>query len=161
MLNKGKLFSIALFLSALVNVSIAQDNAGTANQNKNIPDKNIELIVGSWKVQSIMSGKTEVAKNPTSGQWIEFRENGKYVNRATAVDSGSYRLNENSSTLYLESVLKPKQEGRNVSEFIIGFDGDLMTMQQRQPKKTNKKSHTDAMKYIYVRIADGSNHLNN
>jgi len=155
-----KVLTIALVSSMTFTAGMAQDNKATANQNKRIPDKNIELIVGSWKIQTIMSGKTEVAKNPTSGQWIEFREDGKYVNKATALDSGSYRLNENSSTLYLESVVKPKQEGRNVSEFVIGFEGDLMTMQQRE-KKSNKKSHTDSMKYIYVRIADGSNHLNN
>src|SRR4249919_3442337 len=72
-------------------------------QEKGAPDKKTEMILGTWKVQKILSGKTEVAKNPTSGQWIEFRADGKYVNKATAIDSGSYRLNENHSLLYLES----------------------------------------------------------
>ncbi|MEJ7646941.1 MAG: hypothetical protein WKF87_20255 [Chryseolinea sp.] len=159
MFYKYKVLFTVLIATITVGAGMAQDNKA-AEQHKRIPDKKIELIIGSWKIQTIMSGKTEVAKNPTSGQWIEFREDGKYVNKATALDSGSYRLNENSSTLYLESSVKAKVEGKNVSEFNIAFEGELMTMQQAQ-KKTSKKTHTDAMKYVYVRIADGSNHLNN
>ena len=157
--SKYKGFLTVLIATISAGAGMAQENKA-AQQNKRIPDKKIELIVGSWKVQTIMSGKTEVAKNPTSGQWIEFREDGKYFNKASTLDSGSYRLNENSSTLYLESVVKPKGEGKNVSEFNIAFEGELMTMQHTQ-KKTSKKTQTDSMKYIYVRIADGSNHLNN
>ena len=161
MFSKCKVFIIALISSMTFTVGLAQDKTAADQDNKKIPAKNIELILGTWKVQTIMSGKTEVAKNPTSGQWIEFREDGKYVNKANALDSGSYRLNETSSTLYLESVVNTKTEGKKVTEFIIGFEGELMTMQKQQSKNTNKKSHTDAMKYVYVRIADGSNRLSN
>ena len=131
-------------------------------QNKKIPDKNIEKIVGTWKIQKILSGKTEVAKNPTSGQWIEFRTDGKYVNKATALDSGSYRLNENQSILYLESganTTSGKDEAKKVVEWNIAFEGETLTMQQQKVK--GKKSHADVMKYVYTRIADGSNALNN
>lgn len=155
MFFKGKVFIIALVSTVTVTVGMAQNT-------KAIIDKNIELIVGTWKVQRILSGNTEVAKNPTSGQWIEFRGDGRYRTHATAMDSGSYRLNENSSTLYLESVVLAKEEGKNVSEFNISFAGDLLTMQRTQQKKARKNSQsTDSMKYVYVRIADGSSHLSN
>lgn len=143
----------------LMSVTIVE--AQKAEKNKAIPDKNIERIVGAWKIQKIVSGKTEVAKNPTSGQWIEFRTDGKYVNKATALDSGSYRLNENSSTLYLESQVAStngKDQAKSIAEWLITFQDETMTMQQKQK---DKKSRADAMKYVYVRIADGSNALNN
>jgi hypothetical protein len=136
----------------------------SAQQQKSINDKSIERIVGTWKIQKILSGKTEVAKNPTSGQWIEFRGDGKYVNNASSIDSGSYRLNENHSVLYLESQVhasSDKSNPKRIVEWEITLDNDLLTMQQRGNEKTGKKSHADKMKYVYVRIEQGSNMLNN
>ncbi|HTF17834.1 MAG TPA: hypothetical protein VK658_07165 [Chryseolinea sp.] len=131
-------------------------------QEKGGPDKKIETILGTWKVQKILSGKTEVAKNPTSGQWIEFRNDGKYVNNATSVDSGSYRLNENHSLLYLESQLHASAvaTGPKIVEWAISLSDDKLTMQQKT-NESNKKGHADIMKYVYVRIEKGSNKLNN
>lgn len=136
----------------------------SAQQQKAINDKSIERIVGSWKVQKILSGKTEVAKNPTSGQWIEFRGDGKYVNNASSIDSGSYRLNENHSVLYLESQVHAssnESDPKKIVEWTISLDNDILTMQQRGNEKSEKKSHADKMKYVYVRIEKGSNMLNN
>ena len=76
-----------------------------AQDSKQTPDKIIDKIVGAWKIQKITSGKEEVAKNPTSGQWIEFRSDGTYLNHSTPIDSGSYRDNENQSIVYFESVV--------------------------------------------------------
>ena len=128
-------------------------------QEKGAPDKKIETILGTWKVQKILSGKTEVAKNPTSGHWIEFRADGKYVNNAVSIDSGSYRLNENHSLLYLESQLHASATPKIV-EWTISLDDNTLTMQQKA-NKSDKNSHADKMKYVYVRIEKGSNKLNN
>src|ERR1700741_997734 len=83
---------------------------------KKVPDKIIDKIVGAWKIQKISAGKEDVAKNPTSGQWIEFRSNGTYLNHATSIDSGSYRINENSAIVYLESDVNkdPSKKGANM-----------------------------------------------
>lgn len=130
-------------------------------QEKGEPDKKIETILGTWKVQKILSGKTEVAKNPTSGQWIEFRADGTYVNNATSIDSGSYRLNENHSMLYLESqVQSDASKEAKIKEWTISLSDNSLTMQQKA-NESNKKSHADKMKYVYVRIEKGSNKLNN
>jgi len=131
---------------------------GAFSQVKGGPDKNIETILGTWKVQKIMSGKTEVAKNPTSGQWIEFRSDGKYVNHAAAIDSGSYRLNENHSTLYLESANKGSNGESKVIEWVISLQDDALTMQQKNDDKKNPRK--DKMNYVYVRIGEGSKTLN-
>lgn len=136
----------------------------SAQQQKAINDKSIERIVGTWKVQKILSGKTEVARNPTSAQWIEFRGDGKYVNNASSIDSGSYRLNENHSVLYLESQVQAgsdKNDPKKIVEWRISLDNDMLTMQQQTNEKKEKKSHADKMKYVYVRIEKGSNMLNN
>jgi hypothetical protein len=130
-------------------------------QEKGAPDKKIETILGTWKVQKILSGKTEVAKNPTSGQWIEFRADGTYVNNAVSIDSGSYRLNENHSMLYLESQLHASaSNAAKIVEWTIALDENSLTMQQKA-NKSDKNSHADKMKYVYVRIEKGSNKLNN
>lgn len=141
---------IRIFFAALVlsgTTALAQDTA---------KDKKIESILGTWKIQKVLSGKTEVAKNPTSGQWIEFRSDGKYVNNMTAVDSGSFRINENHSILYLESATAAKPV---VAEWEISLNGDALTMQQKA--NGNDKKTRDKMKYVYVRIEKGSNKLNN
>lgn len=130
-------------------------------QEKGAPDKKFETILGTWKVQKILSGKTEVARNPTSGHWIEFRADGTYVNNATSVDSGSYRLNENHSLLYLESRSHDGAgNSAKIVEWTISLSDNSLTMQQKA-NKSDKSSHADKMKYVYVRIEKGSNKLNN
>jgi hypothetical protein len=137
-------------------ICLAGLSAAVAQNAKNLPEKNIERIIGTWKVARIMSGGTEVAKNPTSGQWIEFREDGKYVNKTTSLDSGSFRMNETQSVLYLESVVNPsttKNEDHKTVEWDVTLKEDTMTLQQHQG---SGKGHRDTMKYVYMKIADGS-----
>lgn len=129
-------------------------------QKKDQPDKKFETIVGTWKVQKILSGKTEVARNPTSGHWIEFTSEGKYINNATSLDSGSYRLNENHSTLYLESQNDTAAGTAKIVEWQISLKDNMLTMQQKEGEN-DKSAHADKMKYVYVRIEKGSNSLNN
>lgn len=143
-------YVLGIALAGLLTTSVAAQNS------KGLPDKNIEKIVGTWKIQKILSGTTEVAKNPTSAQWIRFRSDGKYVNKATAVDSGSYRMNETQSILYLESQVNgptDKRDAKKTVEWSVSFKDDTMTMQQHG---SENKSHADKMKYVYLRIADGS-----
>ncbi|MGC3944272.1 MAG: hypothetical protein QM762_07115 [Chryseolinea sp.] len=128
-------------------------------QAKDVQDKKIETILGTWKIQKVLSGNTEVAKNPTSGQWIEFKNNGRYVNHTASVDSGSFRLNENHSTLYLESQLQP--DAAKIVEWTIALTDNTLTMEPAVAGNKSKKSNKDKMKYVYVRIEKGSNKLNN
>ncbi|MEJ1238230.1 hypothetical protein WBG78_08885 [Chryseolinea sp. T2] len=143
---------IAVLLGALVITSSA------LAQVKDGANKQIEKIRGAWKVEKVLSGKTEVARNPTSGQWIEFRNDGRYVNHTTSIDSGSFRLNENDSRLYLESQLQP--DDAKIVEWEIVLTNNSLTM---SPVSTggNKKASKDKMKYVYVRIDKGSATVNN
>ncbi|SHG40165.1 hypothetical protein SAMN04488109_0071 [Chryseolinea serpens] len=127
-----------------------------AQDAKTVPTKTIEAIRGSWKIAKIMSGTQEVARNPTSGQWIAFRSDGTYVNHGTALDSGSYRLNENQSSLYLESHVNPgkdKDSPKLITEYKITLQDDSMIL-QRKNEKPAKGKHADKMQYYYVRIGE-------
>ena len=156
----SKVFIPVAFLIAVI-ASDASAQATPSPETKGSSDKNIEKILGTWKVQKITSGKTDVAKNPTSGHWIEFRPDGHYVNKTTSIDSGSFRMNENSSVLYLESMVNSgaaKDDAKKIVEWSIAFGDNTLTMQQQNKEK---KAHVDNMQYVYTRIASGSRKLNN
>jgi hypothetical protein len=121
---------------------------------KKVPDKIIDKIVGVWKIQKITDGNEDVAKNPTSGQWIEFRSDGTYLNHATSIDSGSYRVNENSFIVYLQSVVNKdpsKKTESMVTEWTVAFADEGMILQRRS---TGKREHADRMKYYYSRVGN-------
>jgi hypothetical protein len=149
----SKILFVLAFLFACTSIR-AQDS-------KKTPDKIIDKVVGAWKIQKITSGKEEVAKNPTSGQWIEFRSNGTFLNQATSIDSGSYRIDENQSIVYLESVVNkdPEKTTSNmITEWSIAFVNDAMIMQRRS---TGKREHADRMKYFYTRVGEEQKAVNN
>ena len=131
-----------------------------AQDAKQVPDKVIDKIVGAWKIQKILSGNKEIAKNPTSGQWIEFKSDGTYVNHATSLDSGAYRINENQSIVYLESSVNAdpaKNPTNQVTEWSLSFANENLIMQRRS---TGKGEHADKMKYFYVRVGQEQRALN-
>ena len=145
---------IAVLLMLVISPIWAQDA-------KQVPDKIIDKIVGVWKIQKITSGKEEVAKNPTSGQWIEFRSDGTYLNQSTAIDSGSYRINENSSIVYLESLVNndtSKNTTKMVTEWTVAFANEGMILQRRS---TGKREHVDKMKYFYSKVGEAEKTVNN
>ena len=145
-------------IPALLVLSLIGVTSLSAQTAKETPDKMIDTIVGSWKIQKILSGKKDVAQNPTSGQWIEFKSNGKYVNHAASLDSGSYRTDENQSILYLESVVYDpgaKNSPIEIGEWNVTFQEGMMTLQRNDNKPSANKT-----KYIYARIGDGSRAVN-
>ena len=145
---------IAVLLMLVISPIWAQDA-------KQVPDKIIDKIVGVWKIQKITSGKEEIAKNPTSGQWIEFRSDGTYLDQSTSIDSGSYRINENSSIVYLESLVNndpSKNSTKMVTEWTVAFANEGMIMQRRS---TGKREHADKMKYFYIKVGEAEKTVNN
>ena len=125
-----------------------------AQDAKDTPSTIIDRIVGTWKVQKILSGNKEVAKNPTSGHWIEFRSDGTYVNQSTSLDSGLYRTDENRNILILESSIhaRPTKDApKEIGEWAVAFHEDTMSLQRQSDKQ-----HADKMKYVYIKIEDGS-----
>lgn len=139
-------------ISALIGLTILISSFGAIAQKKS-GEKKIARIVGFWTVDKIFSGKQEVTTNPDARQSIEFRPDGTYVNRSTMPDSGAYRVNENHSTLYLESAVheSPTGEPKRIEEWSFRISGDKLTLQQKVADNQASSAHADQMRYIYVR----------
>lgn len=114
---------------------------------KDIPVKSIERIVGTWKATHVYNGKKEIGTDSTGMQWVEFTPDGKYATKSKGknAESGSYRLNENQSRLYLES-----EPGKDPVEWVITFKENTMTLVSNiGPHKTQQ------MRYVFVKTKEG------
>jgi hypothetical protein len=144
----AKIMIALLLFTALGTTSLSAQNA------KETPEKMIDIIIGSWKIDEIVSGNKDVAKNTSSGHWIEFRSDGRYVNHSVTLDSGSYRTDENRKILYMESnVYDPgsKNSPEEIGEWNVTFMEGMMVLQRNDNKPSATKT-----KYTYTRMGDGS-----
>jgi hypothetical protein len=142
---------LLLLLSFVFSIAASQTFAQKANE---VPAKTIENILGRWQLQKVYAGSREITSNPNSEtSWIEFSEDGKYVQQGETTDRGSFRLNENHSILYLESGEKSQQssavETHNLSEYAISINDGVLTMQS--------KEESPGTKYVYVRQDQSGN----
>jgi len=123
---------------------MAQDNSGK------VSDKIIDHIVGTWKFSK---GENVPKKNEQKGQQakpikenrfttLEFGRNGRYktMDAQKALDSGSYRINENHHRLYLES----DADHDHPKEWDINIIKNTLTLQS---DSTKTKTHE---KYFYT-----------
>jgi hypothetical protein len=128
-------------------------------------NKFIEMIAGTWKLKSIVDaesqGKTSTpsteSKNGTMAtenppnqsnnamEIMEFDPQARYrMNTAVAaVDSGSYRINEQHGVLYLDS-----DKNNDPSEWTISIKNNVLTL---GGKSDADKRYT----YVYERIRKG------
>lgn len=118
--------------------------------------KFIEMIAGTWKLKSIVDSEAKnkgkkTNQNPTDQgnnamQMLEFQPNARYkMNSSTnAVDSGSYRLNEQHAILYMES-----DATESPTEWAISLNKNQLTLGGRGEEAEKR------YKYIYVKTKDG------
>ena len=126
--------------------------------------KFIERIAGQWTLQQIVDAeKRDVSDNPNrkkpsrtndvetdqannAMQKIEFYDNARYrTNNATqAIDSGSYRLNEQHGILYLQSDLGDTEP----SEWKIELQNRRLTLTGRGGDAASR------YKYVYDKTRD-------
>jgi hypothetical protein len=129
--------------------------------------KFIERINGQWKLEHIVDAAQQsegkenrndepgtrnqnpAAANENQGnnamQMIEFMDDARYRmnNATTAIDSGSYRLNEQHGILYLESDKDPTP-----SEWKISLNKDQLSLTGRGQDATSR------YRYVYTRIKE-------
>jgi hypothetical protein len=121
-------------------------------------NKFVELIAGSWKLQKIVDeqnskNQENVGKTPDNGQngmeMLEFTVENRYkVNNSTnAIDSGSFRVNEQHGILYMES----DQDDITPTEYKMTINGDQLTLTGRDRDAKNR------YKYVYAKTEDGVN----
>lgn len=119
-------------------------------QDKKAADKLFGEIAGTWRIQTIYDGKKDVTKkDSTSVQWMEFREDGRYKSMAAKqpLDSGSYRVNENQKSLYLQS----DSDKDNPSEWKMEFKESTMTLSGLG------STNSQRLKYVYVKTISKEN----
>lgn len=126
---------------------------GQAKKDKDIPAKQetpvkaIERVVGTWKATHVYNGKKEIGSDTTGMQWVEFKPDGKYATKSKGKsgESGSYRLNENQSRLYLES-----EVNKDPIEWTITFKENTMTLVSNIGHDKNQQ-----MRYVFVKTKEG------
>jgi hypothetical protein len=137
-------------LILLLVISLA--SAGMAQKTK-ISDKLIDHIVGTWTISQVVDVQQKkeirirskvdtVTTNKKSGlTQLTFKRNGRYktIDSQNAIDSGSYRLNENHHRLYLES----DADHDHPLEWDLTISNDMLTL---QPDSTKRANH---FKYVY------------
>ena len=125
------------------------DDNKEVNTAQKTPVKMIEYLVGDWKIDKILSGKKDVTETKGGGnQTLTFTSDARYIMRSgnEKIDSGSYRMNEQIGSLYLESESDEKPREWK-TEFISG--GMILTPKQVSPQKAN-------LRYFYIRNTPAS-----
>jgi hypothetical protein len=123
----------------------------TVNTKQQTPVKIIQYIPGSWTVEQVLRGKEDITGTDTlaRNQKIEFNREGRYMSYTGTemIDSGAYRINENTSRLYLESDVAESD-----TEWNVWFDrSGIMTLQL-----VNGNQHAEDFRYVYRRTGSVS-----
>jgi hypothetical protein len=137
-----------LFFSFMV-IAI-YSNCVAQNKSAKVSDKIIDHIVGTWEISKGESVTKKHEKNAQHARPIkenhltnlEFKRNGRYktTDSQKALDSGSYRINENHHRLYLES----DADHNHPKEWDINIIKNTLTLQS---DSTKTKAHE---KYFYT-----------
>ena len=117
-----------------------------AQNKKDVVGKLFSNIVGTWKIQTIYNGKKDItSKDSTKVQWLEFAEDGHYkrLTGRVATDSGSYRVNENHRSLYLQSVIGNGSD--KTTEWKADVKENRMTLIKEGGAKTSR------LRYLYIK----------
>jgi hypothetical protein len=103
--------------------------------------KKFSDMVGAWQLREVINKNNEsVSKTTTHLEWILFTREGRFRSKlGSALDSGSYRMNEPNSILYLQSDTNNK-----TAQWHVSFAPGQMTL-------TEKDNPRDPFKYVYVR----------
>lgn len=148
-------------------LAAAQDKTASDFPKNEETNKVIEMLAGSWKLQGIEDEKrntsatnkrnkkskskaapaadTDMSRNAM--QMVEFDPEGRYKvnNSTTAMDSGSYRINEQHSVLYMESD----------ADDITPTEWDITVTKKRLTMVGRNKDADARYKYLYVKEKDG------
>lgn len=150
------IFSSTLILALCVSAAGQQKSTRDIPKNKNFQTIT-EAISGQWKLNRIAdsekkgvdgdNGSSVNDNQATNGmQIIEFRDNSRYKmnNATTAVDSGSYIVNEQNKSVMLESDLA----GNESSEWNVLVKKNELTL---VPAEDAEKRYA----YVYTRTRSG------
>ena len=158
--------SIVMFLIFFCAGFLSAQEKTAADFPKNVPTKKfIQMIAGTWKLEQIVdaaksdkpTANTPESKSNSSKelpaadtdqsrnamQMLEFENDARYKvnNSTTAIDSGSYRINEQTGVLYLES----DSDDLTASEWGMTLSKNVLTLEGRGDRADSR------YKYVYSR----------
>ncbi len=123
-----------------------RDRERAINTKRETPVKVIEFIVGTWEIQSVYKNQKNITNADTLVSFTRIRFNRENQYRAfhdeQDVDSGTFRLNETHSVLYLESA-----DGGEPQSWNVSFHGNTMILQPAETANAFDRS----FRYVYVR----------
>ena len=162
-----KLRLTIILLLLVVGMVTAQTKTAADFPKNQETNKIIEMLAGSWKLQGIVDeeekpsttnrrskkskGKKTVQvdtdESRNAMQMLEFNPDARYKvnNSTTAIDSGSYRVNEQQGVLYMES----DADDVTPTEWKIDVSRKKLTLVGNDAKADAR------YKYIYVKVKDG------
>jgi hypothetical protein len=126
-----------------------KDNQEEANTEKKSPGKMIDYLVGEWEIDKVLSGKKDVTdRKGGDGQTLTFTQEARYIMYSgnEKIDSGAYRMNEQTGSLYLES-----ESDEEPHEWKVDFKSGRMILSLKQDAL-----HGENLRYIYRRIHPAS-----
>lgn len=164
---KNSIIKTIGILVSLICITLMANGQSTKDMTKTGNAKKfIEMIAGTWKLKSIVDAEskgkatkpsteskngTMATENPPDQsnnaiELMEFDSEARYkMNTAVAaVDSGSYRINEQHGVLYLDS-----DRNNDPSEWTISIRNNVLTL---GGKSDADKRYT----YVYERIKKGT-----
>jgi hypothetical protein len=105
--------------------------------------KKFSDIVGAWQIREVTNAEGKsLTENSSHIKWIEFTREGRYRSQmGSALDSGSYRVNENHALLYLQSDTNKNQ----TTQWKMIFGKGVLTLTAKDNPGASE------FKYVYVR----------
>lgn len=152
-LSKGKENFMTKYILIIALVAGSLSGAGAQEtENRQIPADNpaavtlMEELYGVWRRQGSVQDQQENANANSNAQntnviTIEFNPEAKYVMKSgdKVLESGSYRVNERQSIVYL-------QIDGYTTEWRAEVNGNTLIMRARQP------GHSKEQKYTYTKV---------
>ena len=124
-------------------------NEGSINTKQETPVKVIEFIIGTWDIAAVYKNSKNITNEDTliGLSQIRFNRENQYTayHEGQEVDSGTFRLNENHSILYLES-----RDGSEPQSWNVSFENNMMTLQPGETANAFDRS----FRYVYARKED-------
>jgi len=128
---------------------------------KDVKSKLRDKIAGVWQLDGVIDPKSnkDAGADSTSVNQREFDLQGHYVSKNSkniTVDSGSYRISESTSLLYLESKGRFATGSSNPTSstqetWLISFQGNnVMNMGMRGPGTNNGKQ----FRHVFRRVSE-------
>lgn len=150
---------VCIATTIISSVALAQQDRGREEREqrrkrnipteRDIPEKAVAQIIGTWRpMEAEDNTRTTDDEQSVAGRTLVFNRENQYLilEGDQQLDSGSFRMNEPHSIIYMES-----SRGGPPRLWKIDFSGDMMTMQSAEPSSA---ARDERKKYMFQRSSN-------